>query len=95
MYCEEELPLLNLYDMGRVSVQSICTTVAGCLMLQVGLALGNRPAKEGHIRRHVEVLRCTPTVTWIAHVYRDSTWAIAQGSVVGQLLIPSDRAVVR
>lgn len=42
-------------------------------MLQVGSALGNRAAEEGHIGRQVGVLRRTSTLTWTAHVYSDST----------------------
>lgn len=49
-------------------------------MLQVGLAVGNRPAEEGHIGRQVEVVRCTPTLTSTAHVYSDSTSALWAGS---------------
>lgn len=62
-------------------------------MLQVGLAVGNRPAVEGHMGRQVEVLRCTLTLTSTARVYVDSTSTLRQGSVVGQLQIPSDRVV--
>lgn len=93
MYSAPKLPLLDLHDIGRVLVQSICTTIAGHRCCKVGLALGNRLAEEGHIRRQVGVLRRTSTLTWTAHVYSDGTWAMWQGPVVGQLLIPSDRAV--